>query len=187
MQPEIRRSVMSMTEYVVRFSELREDKETFEFLLGDSFFKVFQNSVWEGGEIKVLVNVLKRPDGITLDFDLKGSLRVVCDRCLELFAMRIDTVDRLFIKYGHEVEELDENVLVISRDDNQIDLSQLLYEYLVLSIPVKKVHPDKKDGSYGCNAEMLEKLNKHIVSDETEETENIDPRWDDLKKLFDKN
>ncbi|MDA3822699.1 MAG: DUF177 domain-containing protein [Bacteroidales bacterium] len=179
-----------MTEYVVRFSELKEDKETFEFILEESFFNVFQSNDWEGGRIKAKVDVYKRPDGISLDFDLKGTLMVVCDRCLDEFPLEIEFVDQLFVKYGQGEDELDDNVVVISRDDNQINLSQFLYEYLVLSIPVTKAHPDTEEGGSGCNPEMIEKLNKYVVSEETEaakDTENIDPRWDDLKKLFDKN
>lgn len=188
MQPEIRRSVKSMTEYVVRFSELKEDRETFEFLLEDSFFKVFQSADWEGGSVKAVVEVNKRPDGITLDFELKGTLLVACDRCLDTFPLQIRFADKLFVKYGQEEDELDDNVVVISRDENQIDLSQFLYEYVVLAIPVTKVHPNRDNESSACNPEMIEKLKKYVISEESEERdEYIDPRWDDLKKLFDKN
>lgn len=184
MQPEIRRSVKSMTEYVVRFSELKEDKETFEFVLGDSFFKVFQSSEWENGRITAIVLVQKRHDGITIDIELNGDVKVYCDRCLDVFSYRIETSDRLFVKYGQADEEIDDNVVIVSRDDNQIDLSHFLFEYLVLSLPITKAHPENEDGSSDCDVKMMERLSSHIVS---EETENIDPRWDDLKKLFDKN
>jgi uncharacterized metal-binding protein YceD (DUF177 family) len=54
----------------------------------------------------------------------------------------------------------------------------------VLALPVRRVHPDLDNGKSGCNTRMMEKLEKHIVSGETERT---DPRWDELKKLMDKN
>ena len=173
-----------MSEYVVQFSELKEDRETFEFLLEDSFFKVFQSSEWENGRIKVIVIARKRFDGITFEFSLNGELKVRCDRCLEAFSLHVNIDDRLFVKYGQKDKELDDDVVFVSPDENQIDLSQFLYEYLVLSIPVKKVHPVDERGNTVCNMGMIEKLKKHIVSEESEE---IDPRWNDLKKLFDKN
>lgn len=173
-----------MTEYVVRFSEISEEAETFEFKLGDSFFKVFQSSEWQGGTIDVFLLAKKRADGITFDIKLKGELEVFCDRCLDSYKQIIEFGDRLFVKFGQEEGELDYNVVVINKDDNQIDLSQFIYEYLVLSLPVRRVHPEKSDGSSGCNSEMIKRLEKHLV---TEETIDLDPRWDDLKKLLDKN
>jgi len=170
--------------YVVRFSELKEDTETFEYSLEETFFQFFPSTEWESGKIRAVVEVEKRADGITLDFELNGILTVVCDRCLEPFPIEVCASPTLYIKYGQETKELDDNVVVISREENQVDLGKYMYEYLVLALPVRRVHPDQENGQPGCNSKMLEKLEKHIVSDETERT---DPRWDELKKLMDKN
>lgn len=171
-------------EYVVRFSELNEDTETYEFFLEDTFFQRFQNSDWEGGKIKAVVVVSKRPDGITLDLDLSGELAVTCDRCLDTFLLPVETSEQLFVKFGNEAEELDDDVMVISREENKIDLAGLFYDFLVLSIPVRRVHPANSDGSSGCDPEMIRKLDQHIVH---EDEEKSDPRWDELKKLKNKN
>jgi len=88
------------------------------------------------------------------------------------------------VKYGNETGELDDEVVVIPREENQIDLGQHLYEYLVLSLPVRRIHPDDTSGNSTCDRRMMEKLKNHIVA---EESENNDPRWDELKKLMDKN
>lgn len=184
MQPEIRRIVKKNSAYVVRFSELKGDTETFEFLLRDSFFQAYKSSDWENGRIDATVIVGKRPDGITIDLKMNGKLTVVCDRCLDLFQLPVDFSQRLYVQYGQEPEELDDNIVVVAREDNQIDLAGYFYEYLVLSIPVKRVHPDNSSGKSGCNREMIEKLEEHIIH---KKIENRDPRWDDLKKLIDKN
>jgi uncharacterized metal-binding protein YceD (DUF177 family) len=176
--------VKKNSEYVVRFSELRDDTETFEFLLRDSFFQAFKSSDWENGCIDARVSVGKRPDGITIDFKIAGELTVTCDRCLDTFQLPVDFSQRLYVKFGQEPEELDDNIVVVVREDNQIDLSGYFYEYLVLSIPVKKVHPNNPSGDSGCNRAMIEKLEEHIID---KNIETRDPRWDDLKKLIDKN
>jgi uncharacterized metal-binding protein YceD (DUF177 family) len=176
--------VKRLSEYVVRFSELKNDEEKFEFLMEDSFFKVYESSEWETGLVKAEVLASKRPDGITLEFYLWGTLTVNCDLCLEAFQHQIKSKQSLFVKYGQIEEELDDDVVVVTRDENQIDLSSFLYEYLLLSIPVKKVHPLGPDGNSGCDQGMIKKLQEHIVSDKKQIT---DPRWDDLKKLLDKN
>ena len=184
MQPEIRRIVKKNSEYVVRFSELKDDTETFEFSLQDKFFKDFKSSEWENGRVNVVADVIKRPDGITIDFEMKGELTVLCDRCLDAFARPVQFSQRLFVKYGQEPKELDDNVVVISREENQIDMGKYFYEYLVLSMPVKRVHPNRMNGESGCNREMIEKLEQHIMKNNIEDT---DPRWDALKRLIDKN
>jgi uncharacterized protein len=184
LQPEIRRSVKKKPEYVVRFSELKEDTETYEFILEDSFFQAFSSSEWEGGRVRAIVKATKRTDGITLGFKMNGKVMVVCDRCLEMFSLPVETLQQLFIKYGEEAAELDDDVVLVPKEMNQIDLSGFFYDYLVVSIPVRRVHPDKENGESGCNQEMIEKLNKHII---TEDAGKTDPRWDELKKLMDKN
>jgi len=171
-------------EYVIRFSELKEDTETFEFDLGKTFFQDNSSNNWESGNVGANVDITKRPDGISLDLQLSGELTVICDRCLDAFPYRIDTVQRLYVKHGHETMELDDDVVVVSRDENQIDLEGYFYEYLVLALPVKRTHPEDSNGESTCNSQMLNKLEEHIIAEDTEKT---DPRWDDLKKLMDKN
>ncbi|MCF8224684.1 MAG: DUF177 domain-containing protein [Bacteroidales bacterium] len=171
-------------EYVVRFSELKKETETFEFSLGDSFFRFYESSYWEGGEIRVLMEVSKRTDGLTLDVHLEGFLNLECDRCLEVFEHPISVDQTMFLKYGDVEKEMDDDVLMVPRDNNHFDVSQIFYEYLVLSVPIKKVHSDLQDGSSGCNPDMLKKLKNHLLKEEVKYT---DPRWDELKKVFDKN
>jgi uncharacterized metal-binding protein YceD (DUF177 family) len=56
---------------------------------------------------------------------------------------------------------------------------------IVLSVPLRRVHPGIKDGS--LKTEALSKLNELTVKEEKKENkqeENIDPRWDKLKQLL---
>jgi len=170
--------------YVIRFQELKEDTEVFEFTLREKFFQYNTSSDWESGNVDARVVVTKRPDGITLNVNLEGELTVICDRCLDAFPFRIETGDVLYVKYGEQTGEVDDDVVIISREENRIDLESYLYEYLVLALPVKRVHPDDQEGKSTCNRQMLEKLDEHIIVEDTKET---DPRWDELKKIMDKN
>ncbi len=184
MQPEIRRSVKRMNEYVVRFSTLINEHETVEFSLEEKFFAFFESEIWKEGKIKVIATVSKRTDGITFDMTLKGALLVTCDRCLDSFWMDIETREKLYVKFGSEPKELDDHTVIVPREENEVDLGSFFYDYLVLALPVKKVHPETPEGTSGCNRTMIEKLNEHIVETENDET---DPRWEELKKLLDKN
>ena len=173
-----------LNDFVVQFSELKEYNETLEFEIGGSFFEFFQSDEWKGGRLTANVEVLKRADGFTFNFSITGFLEVLCDRCLEYYAQPIEFLETLYIKFGETKEEIDDNMLVLPREENQVDISHNIYEYLVVSLPARRIHPEKVDGSTGCNEEMIEKLERHIVPDNVEKT---DPRWDELKKLIDKN
>lgn len=168
-------------EYKIR---LGGPDEKVEFELGDSFFTAWEIGDWKGGKIQVVIDVIKSAGVITLEFHLKGVLNITCDRCLEYYLQEIDTRQTLFIKFGEESYEVDEKVIVISREENMIDTSQFLNEFLILALPLKKVHADKEDGSSACDEKMIEKLEEHLIQEVEEIT---DPRWDELKKLKDKN
>jgi uncharacterized protein len=196
LQPEIQRIVnrrrQKEDEFMTKGSKTKGEykvrlggpDEKVEFELGDSFFTTREFGDWEGGKIQVAIDVIKTTGVITLEFHLKGILNIVCDRCLEHYPEEIDTRQTLFVKFGEESYEVDENVVFISRDENQIDTSQFLNEFLILALPLKKVHTDKEDGSSGCNEKMIEKLEEHLIQ---EVEESSDPRWNELKKLKDKN
>lgn len=162
---------------------MKEDNETFEFHLEDTFFQDFPSSEWNSGDVRVLVHSHKRIDGISFDFEINGKIEVVCDRCLANFSMEIEANEQLFVKFGEETDELDDNVIVIPREESQLDIGQFLYEYLILALPMQKIHPDNDDGSSSCDREMINKLDMHLLQEE----ESTDPRWDELKKLMDKN
>jgi uncharacterized metal-binding protein YceD (DUF177 family) len=54
---------------------------------------------------------------------------------------------------------------------------------IVLSVPTKKTHPGVKDGTLQSDA--LVQLEKYAPTErEIKETEDIDPRWENLKKLL---
>ena len=168
-------------EYKVR---LGGPDEKVEFELGNSFFTTRESDDWQGGEIQVAIDVIKSAGVITLEFHLKGILNITCDRCLEYYPQELDIKQTLFVKFGEESYEVDEKVIVVSREEHHLDTSRFLNEFMIVALPLKKVHSDKEDGSSGCNEKMIKKLEEHLIQ---EVEESIDPRWDELKKLKDKN
>ena len=64
---------------------------------------------------------------------MEGHLTVACDRCLEPFSLMVENQQQIYVKYGHEEMELDDNMIVVSKEDNEINLGSLFYDYLVLS------------------------------------------------------
>ena len=122
---------------------------------------------------------------LELNFKHKGTVHVPCDSTGEMFDLPVKGKLRLVVQFGDEFNNDNEELLILPHGEHQIDISQYIYEMIVLSIPLKRIHPGIKDGS--LKSEALEKLKEMSVKDaktvDTKE-ENTDPRWDKLKQLL---
>ena len=88
---------------------------------------------------------------------------------------------QLIVKFGEEYNDDNEEILILPYSEFQLNVAQYIYEMIVLSAPIKRVHPKILDGS--MESEALKKLEKLRVK-EIKSTENVDPRWDKLKSLI---
>ena len=63
-------------------------------------------------------------------------------------------------------------------------LQQYIYELIVLAVPIKRIHPGVEDGT--LESEILEKLEELSpkLRRKRKNNEDIDPRWNTLKKLL---
>nr|WP_262909969.1 DUF177 domain-containing protein [Maribellus sp. CM-23] len=124
-----------------------------------------------------------------MNFDFSGWVELICDRCLEPYQQDIELATDIFVKFGEE-DEFDEgdNVIWVLPEEHVINLTQVMYEYIVLSIPLKHVHPNKT-GENSCDPEMLKKLKTYLLheTEEEQDEKEIDPRWAALRNLKNNN
>lgn len=170
-------------EFEIPLSGLKEGIHNYGFEISTGFFEHFNNPDLPGGKLDLNVILHKRPQFLELDFQFTGSLSLVCDRCLDSFDYEVDFTEKLFVRYGDDYEELDDNIIVIPRDESRLNIAQFIYEFAALSIPFKKVHPENQNGTTGCDPEMIKKLNELKAEEKHFTKENTDPRWDKLKNL----
>jgi uncharacterized protein len=152
----------------------------FDFRLDDAFFKKYGADIVSGGEFSVDVVLTKKETFIEAHFMIKGKARLVCDRSLEPFDQPLHIDKKIVFKYGEEEAELSDEIVVISRDRTELDLGQYLYEFIVLEIPIKKLHPKFRDSEEEDDTEV--RMVYTSLPDETGK-DDIDPRWEQLKKL----
>jgi len=170
--------MLVMKEFIIPFFGLKEGKHEFKFNIDRLFFEAFENSLLEDAEIEVKLELEKTSTMLTLDYRAKGKTMTFCDRCGDDFALSIKSKERIFVKFGDESFEQTDDILVLSHDSHEIDVSHHIYEMIVLSLPNKRMHTKQSD----CNQDALERL-KQFKSKEEEKDEITDPRWDVLKKL----
>ena len=171
------------------------DSAEYEFQLDNQFFADLDAPEVQKGAVNVSLKVRKTSGVYQLDFHTEGKVIVICDRCLDEMEQLIETDDQLKVKLGTEFSEIDD-IVVVPEEDGYINVAWFIYEFIALSIPMKHVHAPGK-----CNKDMVSKLSKHlrVKKDEDDEMDNveestldnesqeIDPRWNELKKILDNN
>ena len=171
-------------EFLIPVSGLALGSHSFEYEIDNDFFNGMDYSEVQQGKVSVKLDIDRQETMLTLHFDLQGSVRVPCDRCADEFDQHIESQQDFFLKLGTENAEESDDVAVVSPDLNEYDVRPLVYEYIILAIPMHRVHPEGQ-----CNPAVIEMLNREEApAEEDEASDTVDPRWAALKdiKLDDK-
>ena len=172
-------------DYLIPFAGLKLAKHHFEYQINNAFFEIFDYNEYQDSNIKVNVVLQKTSTLLELNIKHKGTVNVPCDLTSEDFDLPIKGKMKLIVRFGEEFNNDNEELLILPHGEFEIDIAQYIYEMIVLSVPLRRVHPGIKDGS--LQTEALAKLNELKVKEikkEQKEKENIDPRWDKLKQLL---
>ena len=177
MQPDFRVVMKMGNDYILPIAGLSIGYHDFEFEIDDKFFDNFEFSEVKKGNVKVNLNVEKHERESILTFNFGGSVFIPCDRCNDEFEQPIENEVVIYLKYGHEYEEESDDVIVIPSEEGEFDISSLIYEYIILSLPIHRVHEDVSE----CNQEIINYLEN--AANQVVENDDIDPRWKCLEEL----
>jgi uncharacterized protein len=172
-----------LKEFSVNIIGLSKKAHQFDFQIIDSFFDAYGKETVSKARLDAKVTLDKRETFIEADFEVSGEVTLVCDRSLEPFNHPLKFHRKVIFKYGEEPQEISDEIVVITRDQDSLDLGQYLYEFIVLEIPAKKIHPDlieEEDDEEEGNLKMIYSTGP---SDDKDDNDEIDPRWEKLKKL----
>ncbi|MBN10476.1 MAG: hypothetical protein CMC80_02975 [Flavobacteriaceae bacterium] len=169
-------------DFDIQFSGLKDGVHTFDFQLSESFFETFDNEEFNAVQAKAVVNLHKKSTLMEAEFSLEGHVNVNCDLTNEPFDLTVSNSFQMVVKFGPAYSDDHEDMIVLPHGSHQFNVTQQLYELLVLSVPQKRVHPGVEDGS--MKSEVLEKLDQLKPSANNHSSQReTDPRWDALKKL----
>lgn len=171
--------------FSVPFEGLKLGKHSFNFEITDEFFTSMEYSEIEKGSLKVDFLLDKRENMMVGEIAISGSVTVTCDRCTEPFALPLEIEEQVVFKFDDEESE-DEHLVCIPSNAFSIELQPILYEIIAVAIPFRTIHPEGE-----CNEEMASLVNEYTLhnfeeeeeEDFSAEEEEIDPRWEQLKKL----
>lgn len=138
--------------------------EEFDYRLGPEFFREMESTEVLSADVRVAVSVRRSGDIFGLNIAVSGVIGIVCDRCLEQMSHKVDTTYSVSVKFGQEYDDSNDNVIIIPAGDNVMDVSRLVYDTIMLTIPLQHVHPDGE-----CDLGMMAKFAAHRAIDVDEE------------------
>ena len=170
------------SKYMIPFRGLKDGIHFFEFNIDNSFFEKLNFFDFIDTKLDLNVTLDKKSSILILKFDFNGFVKLSCDLTTESFDYNLKTDFRLIVKFG-EIEKYDgDEILILQNGCSQIDISQYIYETIILAIPQKKIHPGVIDGS--LNSEIIQKLTDLQPKKKKKLKKEIDPRWIKLKDLL---
>ena len=174
------RSLKSLKTYSIPFTGLKLGRHEFEYVINSEFFTEFEYSLVKKGDLHCQVELDKQETMIILNFHIRGDVDMACDRCLSEYPQDLEIREQQVYKFSEEEIDADDEIITLNKNDTEINVAGLLYEYITVAVPFIAVCDNEGNTPY-CDKDMLDRLNKLSGGDEQEKS--ADPRWDALKKL----
>lgn len=169
-----------LKQFAIDIIGLKIGQHEFEYSIDDAFFQNFELSPVTEGQLAVKVVLDKSERMLNLELSLEGNVTLTCDRSLDEFQHPINESHELVFKFGEEEKELGDDIYMIHWDTQQLNVAQFIYEFVVLAIPLKKLHPRYLEDE-DFEDELIYTAEADI--EEPEEEQKVDPRWEALKQL----
>ena len=167
-----------MPKHFVRISGLREGEHRQSFDIKDKFFEAYEKSEVEEGEF--IVSTILKIKGVDrrITINIEGLIKnLLCDYCVEKLSYSISTTQDFVIKETEKKIDSSDDIIYVSPKEHQLNINQLIFEMISLSVPTKKFH--QENGKTACDEKMLSLIEKYA----TKRKQDVDPRWQALKKL----
>jgi len=169
-----------MNNFTIKLGSLTNGKNYFSFEVRDKFFEAFTFSDIKHANIFAKAMLNKDGEKISLNLKIKGNIhQIPCDICTYDLSIEISGEADIIIQKSNENLISTDEIFYIKKNENKLNLKQLIFELIILHAPKKRKHPLDKKGNSTCNKEMLNLVNKYTEITQT----SSDPRWDALKNL----
>ena len=159
-------------ECIIPLHSLKNGEHAFHFALSNSIFTDNQYDDIHNADLNADINFDKNSSILMLNFDIHGTINLTCDRCGDNFDMPVALKRQLIVKTECHTHQEEDDMVSLSTDEHEFDAAPYIYQYVVLSLPMQRVHGNDKNGKSACNPEALDKLN-HIHVEKSNEEQYI--------------
>lgn len=156
-----------------------------EFEGNDDFFEALDQELIQKGNFKATVVLNKNETMIQMMYKITGSVELTCDRSLDLFDFPVDITQKMILKFSDHNEEITEELVLIDRNTQYINVAQDIFDFIGLQIPIKKLHPRfiKDEVTYDSLMKKFE--DEYIDEDDLDNDDDLD--FDDDDDNFESN
>ena len=177
---------MSRREYEIAFVGLKPGIHEFSYRITDKFFEAYQLQDFRNCEANVKLFLDKKNSFMLLKFEVGGKIEIGCDRCGNKLPLDLWDEFNILVKLVEEPDlmnqqEEDPDVYYISKGESHLHISDWIYEFINLSIPMQRMCREEEMGGPYCNKEVLDMLKKL----EQEKEEPVNHLWKGLEKFKD--
>jgi uncharacterized metal-binding protein YceD (DUF177 family) len=170
----------TLTDFIIPIVGLKLGDHSYQFKVDGTFFKEFENTELEEGKLQIDLILTKRSNLMELTFNVKGVVESLCDRCGGDLNLPLEHQEMRIIKFSQEDFDNTDDVVILGKDDHEIDVSHMVYETIALGLPSRRYHDDELNGQV-CDEEVLQRLEEY---QEKDEKDDVDNRWSALKDLL---
>ncbi|HOZ96993.1 MAG TPA: DUF177 domain-containing protein [Niabella sp.] len=176
-------------DYDIAFVGLVPGIHEYNYEITDKFFETFQQQDFTDCHANVKLFLDKKSSFMLLKFEIGGYLMVNCDRCNNDLKLELWDEFNITVKMVDEPdlmneEEGDPDVFYISRGESHINIENLIYEFINLSIPMHKVCGYNDPNGQQCNEDALKMLLK--LEEKQMIKPDVNPIWKELEKFKNK-
>jgi len=166
-------------EFEIAWQGLKLGVSEYTFSIGDEFMKEHhapeEFNDWHA-EVKLKFD--RQPSFFQLHFDIAGYVTAPCDRCGDDFKLDLWDEFDLMVKLTGDLEdeeagEEEADIAFITRSESILNIGNWIYEFVMLSVPLQKLHRENADGTPGCNPEALKLLSQLTEHEEAPTHSNI--------------
>src|SRR5579863_3318961 len=174
----------SRREFEIPFVGLKPGIHEFSYKITDKFFDAYQQQDFKNCDAIVSLTLDKKNGFMMLKFEVNGKIEITCDRCGNMLPLDLWDEFNILVKLVEEPEimnqqEEDPDVYYISKGESHLHISDWIYEFINLSIPLQRMCKEEEIGGPYCNKEVLEMLRK--LESKKDKPEN--PLWKGLEKF----
>ncbi len=162
-----------LRKFDVKIQSLSNNEHSFLFEFNHALLEHFSEELEMKntlGECKL--KIIKTDMMLDATFDIRGSTELICDRTLKKFIHSLNLKNKILFKFGDFEEEISEDMIVIDRNKSIINIAKYIYEFVILEIPAKRLHPSLKNE---------DNIDNFVFR--TNVIKKTDPRLDPLNKL----
>ena len=118
--------------YIIPFKGLSFGVHDYNWEIDKKFFEAIENTEINEGNLTVDLNLEKQERMMIFSFSITGEIKTQCDRCLDDLYIPIELNEVMYYKFGLESKEESDDVIILSDNEYQIDISELINEYIIL-------------------------------------------------------